>query len=52
MEGLFIGFIFFFLYLVSIKTFNVPYLYPLVPFDFKKLFRFMFRNSNEDNKNL
>lgn len=52
MEGLLIGFILLFLYLVSIKTFNVPYLYPLVPFDFKKLFRFMFRNSNEDNKNL
>lgn len=50
-EGFIICLIILFLYLVSIKTFGVPYLYPMVPFDGKKLLSFFIRASSEDKKN-
>ena len=35
--GFLIGMFLLFLYLVSIKVFSVPYLYPFIPFDYKSV---------------
>lgn len=51
-EGFLICLIILFLYLVSIRIFNLPYLYPLFPFDLKKLTNFFIRTSSDDKKNL
>ncbi len=51
MEGYLIALIGLFLYLVSIRTFGVPYLYPVCPMDIRKLTGFLFRTSNDDKKN-
>ena len=52
MEGYIICLILLFLYLVNIKTFDIPYLYPLCPLDIKKLLSFFIRPSSDDKKNL
>lgn len=39
--------IFFWVYLASIKPFGLPYLYPLYPFNFKKLFGFFIRKPKQ-----
>lgn len=41
--GLFIGIIILIVYLASLKSFTRPYLYPLIPFNLKALFKQMFR---------
>lgn len=52
MEGYLIGLILLFLYLVNIKVFSLPYLYPLCPFDIKKLLTYFIRPSSDNKKNL
>jgi stage V sporulation protein AF len=48
--GFLLGMFALFMYLVSIKVFGVPYLYPLVPFDFKKFINLFFRSSSNKTK--
>jgi stage V sporulation protein AF len=43
--GFLIGMFLLFLYLVSIKVFSVPYLYPFIPFDYKKCLSLFYRPS-------
>ncbi len=50
------GFIIFttllFLYLTSIKIWSVPYMYPVCPFDFKRITSIFLRNSPDNKKKL
>lgn len=43
--GFLIGMFLLFIYLISIKVFNIPYLYPFIPFDYKKCFSLFYRAS-------
>lgn len=52
MEGYIVSLIALFLYVVSINTFGVPYLYPLCPFDYKKVKDPLIRKSSNDKKNI
>lgn len=52
MEGLTFGIIILFIYLVNIKIFDIPYLYPLCPLNIKKLKEYIFRVNNKDKKTL
>lgn len=45
MPGLIISMLIFILYLISLKSFNQSYLYPLIPFDFTALKNHIFRKS-------
>ena len=49
-EGLLIGLIILFIHLVSIKSFNRPYLYPIVPFDLKEFKHLFIRKNSNDKK--
>lgn len=51
-EGFLIAITILFLYLVSIKNFNKYYLEPLIPFDLRKLSRYLFRHHYGDEENL
>ena len=51
-EGLLFGVIVFFCYLVSIKVFSVPYLYPICPFDAKNFLNVFTRKNARKKKNL
>ena len=50
-EGLIIGLIILFIYLVSIKSFGVPYLYPICPFNLDDCIHLFFRKKSKDKKN-
>jgi stage V sporulation protein AF len=45
--GFIIGIYLFVMYLAYIKLFDVPYLYPLFPFDFKQLYKVVIRGSSK-----
>lgn len=49
--GLLIAITLWFIYLVKIKSFGKPYLYPLIPFDFKRLKKIIIRYPYHRNKN-
>lgn len=49
--GFIIGFFGTIYYLLTITVFGVPYLYPLIPFDLKKLTSFVFRVPQKSEKN-
>ena len=51
-EGLIIGTILLFIYLVSIKIFSIPYLYPICPFDAKSFLNVFIRKNARKKKNL
>ena len=41
--GLIIAFLFWLIHLVRLRSFNKPYLYPLIPFDFKRFMKVIIR---------
>lgn len=47
--GFLIGLVLLIIYLISLKSFTRSYLYPLIPFNFKKLLRQIFRTSYINN---
>lgn len=48
--GFIIGFVLWIIYLSSLKSFKHPYLYPLIPFDFKRLLKVLFRSPYKNKK--
>ena len=44
-SGFIVGITVFIVFLGSIKVYGLPYLYPFIPFDYKELFKVIFRPS-------
>jgi len=49
-SGFLVSLILLFIYLVSVKVFDVPYLYPLCPFDYKKFVNLLVRPKDDLKK--